>query len=39
VIPQFMYAEPPASPCASPRNILFVNVTNSRDYSFVLLKK
>lgn len=39
VIPQFMYAEPPASPCASPRNILFVNVTNSRDYSFALLKK
>ena len=39
VIPQFMYAEPSASPCASPRNILFANVTNSRDYSFVLLKK
>ena len=39
VIPQFMYAEQAASPCVSPRNILFVNVTNSRDYSFVLLKK
>jgi 3-oxoacyl-(acyl-carrier-protein) synthase len=39
VTPQFMYAEQPASPCSSPQNILFVNVTNSGDYSFVLLKK
>ena len=39
VIPQFLYATPIASPCASPQNILFVNVTSSRDYSFVMLKK
>ena len=38
-IPSFMYDTQHSSPCESPQNILFVNLTGGLDYSFVLLKK